>query len=137
MMGSYRELRVWEKAMDLVVEIYKLCKYLPKEETYGLSDQMRRASVSIPSNIAEGEGRKNNKEFIRYLYIAQGSISELQTQLEICVRLGYIPNEQIAAAENYTEEIGRMITKLIRNLQQQISKDREPTTTNQQPSTNN
>ena len=117
-MASYKELRVWQKAMELVVETYKLCEFLPKEETYGLSDQMRRAAVSIPSNIAEGQARKNKKEFIHFLYIAQGSLAELLTQLEICVRLGFIEQETTAKVENYAEEAGKMITNLMKNLQQ-------------------
>ena len=121
MMASYKELRVWQKAMNLVIETYKLCKYLPKEETYALSDQMRRAAVSIPSNIAEGQARKNKKEFIHFLYIAQGSIAELQTQLEICIRLGYIQKDQITEAITSSEETGKMITNLMKNLQQTIN----------------
>ena len=121
MMASYKELRVWQKAMNLVIETYKLCKYLPKEETYVLSDQMRRAAVSIPSNIAEGQARKNKKEFIHFLYIAQGSIAELQTQLEICIRLGYIQKDQITEAITSSEETGKMITNLMKNLQQTIN----------------
>ena len=117
-MASYKELRVWQKAMDLVIETYKLCQYLPKEETYGLSAQMRRAAVSIPSNIAEGQARKNKREFIHFLTIAQGSLAELQTQIEICVRLGYIREEQIIETEISFEEIGKMITNLMKNLQQ-------------------
>ena len=117
-MASYKELRVWQRAMDLVIEIYKLCRALPKEETYGLSDHMRRSAVSVPSNIAEGQARKNKKEFVHFLYIAQGSLAELLTQLEICVRLGYIGQDHAADAENYAAETGKMITNLMKNLQQ-------------------
>jgi four helix bundle protein len=84
---SYKDFTVWQKAMDLTVEIYKLVKLLPKEETYALSDQMRRAVVSIPSNIAEGQSRNSDKEFANFLGIARGSNSELETQLQICIRL--------------------------------------------------
>lgn len=117
-MASYRELRVWQKAMDLVIETYKLCRLLPREETYGLIDQMKRAAVSVPSNIAEGQARKNKKEFVHFLYIAQGSLAELLTQLEICVRLEYLNKDQTAAAETYSEETGKMISNLMKNLQQ-------------------
>ena len=86
-MASYKDLIVWQKAMDLVVEIYRICKFLPKEENYGLSDQMRRSVVSIASNIAEGQARDSKKDFIRFLSIAQGSKAELETQIEICRRL--------------------------------------------------
>ena len=78
---SYKDMIVWQKAMELAIEIYKLVKLLPKEETYALSDQMRRAAVSIPSNIAEGQSRSGTKEFVQFLSIAKGSNAELFTQL--------------------------------------------------------
>ena len=130
-MASYRELRAWKKAIDLVTEVYRLCKLLPKEETYGLSDQMRRAVVSIPSNIAEGQARESLNDFIRFLHIAQGSRAELETQLEICVQLNYISREEMSLAERYSAETGRMIRKLITALQN------SPATPNKQPSTTN
>ena len=77
--NSCEDLIVWQKAMDLTTEIYRLIKFLPREETYALSDQMRRAAVSIPSNIAEGHGRNSNKEFANFLSIARGSLTELRT----------------------------------------------------------
>ena len=77
--NSCEDLIVWQKAMDLTTEIYRLVKFLPREETYALSDQMRRAAVSIPSNIAEGHGRNSNKEFANFLSIARGSLTELRT----------------------------------------------------------
>lgn len=80
--SDFRELKVWQKAMELTVEIYSIVKLLPREETYALSDQMRRAAVSVPSNIAEGQGRETMKEFIRFLSVARGSLRELSTQLE-------------------------------------------------------
>ena len=79
MINSYKELFVWQKAMDLVAEIYRIVKLLPKEETYGLSDQMRRAAVSVPSNIAEGQARNTTRDFINFLYMARGSNAERQT----------------------------------------------------------
>ena len=82
-MNSYQDLEVWKKSIDFVEQIYRLVKQLPKEETYALSDQMRRAAVSIPSNIAEGANRKTTKEYIQFLYIALGSAAELETQLII------------------------------------------------------
>ena len=115
-MASYRELIVWQKAMDLVEEVYRLVKLLPREETYALSDQMRRAAVSIPSNIAEGHGRNSEKEFLRFLSIAQGSRAELDTQIEICIRLKYIDVEQVVAAQNLSNEVGKMLRKMIQNL---------------------
>jgi four helix bundle protein len=86
---SHKDLKVWQESMDLVIQIYKLVENFPKHEVYGLSSQIRRASISIPSNIAEGAGRKGGKEFTRFLYIALGSLSEVETQLEISQRLNY------------------------------------------------
>ncbi|HRU96803.1 MAG TPA: four helix bundle protein [Ruminococcus sp.] len=112
----YQNLIVWQKAMELVEETYRLTSCLPKEETYALSDQMRRAAVSIPSNIAEGAGRKTNNDFTHFLVIARGSRYELETQILICIRLGFIKEEQAARAFELCSEIGKMITSLIRNL---------------------
>ncbi len=87
--NSYRDLIVWQKGMLLCKEVYLLTQNFPKEEIYGLTSQMRRSVISIPSNIAEGRGRNSDKEFIRFLQIALGSIYELQTQLELAFELGY------------------------------------------------
>ena len=116
MVNSYRELIVWQKAMDLVVEIYRLVKLLPKDERYALSDQMRRSAVSIPSNIAEGHTRNSTKEYIQFLSIAKGSDAELQTQLSICSRLGYLTSEQISNAIDLSEEVGKMISSIQKRL---------------------
>ena len=113
---SYQDLQVWQKSMDLVVEIYKIVKLLPKEETYALSDQMRRAAVSIPSNIAEGQQRQTTKEFKYFLSIAKSSCSELTTQLLICQRINYLTNSQAQYALSLADEIGRMLTVLSCNL---------------------
>ncbi len=91
-MTSFKDLEVWKQGIDLVTEVYKLTGMFPSHEQFGLVSQMRRAAVSIPSNIAEGQGRKNVKEFIQFLYIAKGSLAELETQLIICERLKYIDN---------------------------------------------
>ena len=115
---SYKDLKVWQKSMSLVIEIYRLVKLLPKEETYALSDQMRRAVVSVPSNIAEGQARNSRKEFINFLFIAQGSRAELETQIEICVRLNYLQREQVASATNLINEVGKMLSSLIVKLSQ-------------------
>ena len=92
---GYENLLVWQQAMDLVVEVYELVKKLPKEETYALSDQIRRSAVSIPSNIAEGASRNSSKEFVQFLYIALGSTAELETQLRIADRIGYAKTTEI------------------------------------------
>ncbi len=97
-MKSYRGLAVWEKAMDLVEEVYRITNLLPKGERYALSDQLRRAVVSIPSNIAEGYGRNGVKEYARFLNIARGSKYEVETQLLICVRLRFVTDSEINKA---------------------------------------
>ncbi|MBR3725220.1 MAG: four helix bundle protein [Bacteroidales bacterium] len=117
--SNYKELKVWQKAMDLTVEVYKLVKLLPKEETYALSDQMRRAVVSIPSNIAEGQGRNSDKEFIQFLSIARGSLWELETQIEICLRIGYIDQSLATNIYNLIEEISKMLNALSNSLKPQ------------------
>lgn len=117
--SNYKELKVWQKAMDLTVEVYKLVKLLPKEETYALSDQMRRAVVSIPSNIAEGQGRNSDKEFIQFLSIARGSLWELETQIEICLRIGYIDQSMATDTNNLIAEISKMLNALSNSLKPQ------------------
>ena len=114
--SSYQGLSVWQKAMELTTVIYKLVKKLPKEELYSLSDQIRRAVVSIPSNIAEGQERNINKEFIHFLTISRGSKAELETQLLICVKVGYLNETEIIEAMNLSTEIGEMLTSLINKL---------------------
>ena len=110
---DYKDFIVWQKAIDLSVEVYRLVKLLPKIETYALSDQMRRAVVSIPSNIAEGQGRNSTKEFVHFLGIARGSQKELETQLYLCMRFEYFTEEEISTAMNLCEEIGKMLNALI------------------------
>lgn len=117
--SNYKELKVWQKAMDLTVEVYNLVKLLPKEETYALSDQMRRAVVSIPSNIAEGQGRNSDKEFIQFLSIARGSLWELETQIELCLRIGYIDQSLATDTNNLIAEISKMLNALSNSLKPQ------------------
>ncbi len=114
--NSYKELTVWQKAIDLVVEVYRIVKLLPKEETYALSDQMRRAAVYIPSNIAEGNARKSKKEYVNFLSIAQGSRAELQTQLIICEKLNYINGEELQVIMSLSDEVGKMLNSMIKVL---------------------
>ena len=118
---NHKELLVWQKAMQLVVDVYNLIRLLPKEETYGLSDQMRRAAISIPSNIAEGNARSSQKDMVHFLYIAQGSRAELETQLELCELIGYISKDRLEPVLMQTQEIGRMLSGLIKSTLQQIS----------------
>ncbi len=103
---------VWQKAMDVAKQIYLLVRELPKEETYALSDQMRRAVVSIPSNIAEGQARNSTKEFAHFLSIANGSRAELETQLLLCVGIGYFSEDEVSEVMTQLQEIGKMLNKL-------------------------
>jgi len=109
MAKSYRELLVWQKGIQLTVQIYQLSKAFPREETYGPTSQMRRCAVSIPSNIAEGAGRLNTAEYKQFLGIARGSSFELQTQLIIAKELGFGDAAQIAQADGMCNEIGKML----------------------------
>ena len=86
----HRKLKVWQASMDFVVELYNELRRFPAQEKFGIAAQLQRAAVSIPSNVAEGAARKNTRELLQFLYIARGSLSELDTQLEICLRLGYL-----------------------------------------------
>lgn len=113
---SYEDLSVWKKSMNLAVMIYELTKLMPKEEVYGLSAQMRRAAVSVPSNIAEGQQRVSTRDFLRFLSIARGSNAELQTQLLLACKLNYFQSEQIQKAMNLTREVSKMINALMISL---------------------
>ena len=113
---DFKDLILWQRAMDLVVEVYDLVKKLPKEELFALSDQIRRAVISIPSNIAEGQGRNSSKEFIHFLSIAKGSKAELETQLLLCVRINYLKELEIEKAMSLVEEVGKMLHSLQKRL---------------------
>jgi four helix bundle protein len=113
---SFHDLYTWQKAMELVEEVYRLTQFFPKEETYGLRSQVRRAAVSIPSNIAEGQGRESTKEFQHFLSIARGSLYEVITQLLIAQRLKYITKEQLQPANGLSDEVGKLINGLINSL---------------------
>ena len=115
-MKTYRELLVWQKSMLLVTEIYKLSKSFPKDESYGLTSQIRRCAVSIPSNIAEGYGRNSTSDYIRFLNIATGSLYELQTDMEIALNLQYIDRHNFSELYESSREIERMLSSLIRKL---------------------
>ena len=108
----YQNLIVWQKAMDLVDEIYRLTKLLPREELFALSDQMRRAVVSVPSNIAEGHGRQTDKEFKQFLSVARGSLYELETQIQVAIRQHYFSADSAEAALTLCREVGKMLTKM-------------------------
>jgi four helix bundle protein len=115
-MKTFRELIVWQKSVELVTNIYSVTQVFPKEEIYGLTNQIRRAAVSIPSNIAEGFGRDSKKEFKRFLLISMGSIFEIQTQLEIAKNLNFFSKEEYLTTFNSTREIEAMLSALIRKL---------------------
>ena len=113
---TYRDLFVWQKSMLLVTEIYKISKSFPKDETYGLVSQMRRCAISIPSNIAEGYGRKSTSDYVRFLRIAAGSLYELQTQMEISLNLGYLKRNKFGELYESGREIERMLSSLTRKM---------------------
>ncbi len=115
--NNFKDLVVWQKSMDLVTEVYKLIILLPKDEVYALSSQMRRAAVSVPSNIAEGKQRSTSKDYSRFLNIARGSAAELETQLLICVRLGYLSENQIDSTLCLCDEIQKMLNVLSEKIQ--------------------
>jgi four helix bundle protein len=113
---SFRDLDVWNKAMDLVVEVYALTRGFPSDERYGLTSQMRRAALSVASNIAEGNGRSYRREYAHHVSIARGSLSELMTCLEIAQRLGYISRDVFRPLAVRLEEVSRMLLMLMRAL---------------------
>jgi four helix bundle protein len=130
---SYKDLVVWQKAMDLVEMIYRQTNAFPKEELYGLSSQLRRAVVSIPSNIAEGQGRAGPAEFSRFLNIAYGSLMEVETQLLIAQRLQYI-HDELEGVFQLISRVGQLINGLLRSLKN-VSRitDHGPRTTDHDP----
>jgi four helix bundle protein len=113
---SYRELIAWQKAMKLVTEIYQATKTFPIEERYGLSNQLRRAAVSVPSNIAEGQARFSGKDFHRFLSMSRGSLVEIETQLQIAMNLGYLKLSDGAALLDETAELGRILNGLLASI---------------------
>ena len=115
-MHRYKELHVWQKAVDLAVEVYRITEKLPAEEKYGLISQINKSAVSIPSNIAEGAGRNGKKEFDNFLGIALGSSFELDTQIFISNRLDYINDRDFQHLENELEYLQNMIVKLKKSL---------------------
>lgn len=117
MLNSYKDLIVWQKAMDLAEEVYLLSKRFPKEEQFAFTYQIRRAVVSVPSNIAEGKGRTSKAEYLHFLSVANGSLSEVDTQLLLAVRIGYLDQHQVTEALNLREEVSRMLAALRTKLQ--------------------
>jgi len=113
---SYKDLLVWQKGIEIVKEIYLLCKDLPKEEIYGLQSQMKRASISVVSNIAEGYGRNYKKSYIHFLKIARGSLLELETQIIISNELKLISNDQFNAINSLITEESKMLNAFIKSI---------------------
>ena len=129
MINSYKDLKVWNKAMDLTTMVYDALKTFPPKEEYGLSSQMRRSSVSIPSNIAEGYGRNSTLDYCRFLQIALGSAYELETQVELARRLDYVDNDTANKLATQLTEIGRMLNSLINKIK--LDKNKLQNTNNQ------
>ena len=116
MVNSHKDLVVWQKSVNLVVEVYKLTRGFPKEEIYGLTSQMRRAAVSIPSNIAEGRLRGTRKDFTQFLRVAYGSAGELETQIEIAQKLDETKGLDYAVTSSLLSEVMKMLNRMISNL---------------------
>ncbi len=114
--GSYRDLDVWQLAMDIVIEIYRVTRAFPAEEKFGLVSQLRRAGVAIPSNIAEGHGRLGAAEFRRFVSIARGSVAEVETQLAVAVAIGFIDVDAITSLSSQLDQLSRMLFGLYRRL---------------------
>ena len=115
--SSYRDLEVWQRGMDLVELVYTLTKPFPADERFGLTAQLRRAAISIPPNVAEGWGRGPRKEFMHFLKIARGSLAEVETQLIVAHRLGYLEEESLRSALDKATVEGKMLTALLRSLE--------------------
>ena len=126
---SYRDLRVWQRGMDLVAEVYEVTREFPQEERFGLTSQMRRSAISVPSNIAEGFGRESNGDFARFLRVAQGSLKELETQLLVSQRLDMLAADDADATLGKCDEIGRILRGLI----SKVRDDQRTTTDHRRP----
>jgi four helix bundle protein len=112
----HRRLQVWQASLDFVIELYRELQGFPSHEKFGLVSQLQRAAVSIPSNIAEGAARRNTRELLQFLYIARGSVSELDTQLEICFRIGFMQDPVFRRLTSKLNEISKMLNGLIASL---------------------
>jgi len=117
---SYKDLEVWKQSMDLVEECYRFSDRFPRSEEFGLRSQVRRSAVSVPSNIAEGNGRSTTGDYLRHVSIAHGSLMELETQVLIAGRLRYVDAAVVSEVMRRTDEIGRMLTALARRLREKV-----------------
>ncbi|MBZ5719569.1 MAG: four helix bundle protein [Acidobacteriia bacterium] len=116
MSGSYRDLKAWQKSIELVLEVYTCTRTFPRDELYGLANQLRRAAVSVPSNIAEGKGRSSDKEFVLFLHHARGSVCEVETQLTMANRLGYLTQSETDRLVGRASEVAKIVNGLINSL---------------------
>jgi len=121
---NHRDLAVWQKSMALAVSVHALSKQMPREEMFGLTSQMRRAAVSVPSNTAEGAARHTTKEFLTFLYIARGSLAELETQLRLTRAIGYLPDDLVSPALASADEVGRLLTSVIAGLKRRLARSK-------------
>jgi four helix bundle protein len=117
MAGTYQDLKVWQLAMEMVFQVYRCSAGFPKQEIYGLTSQMRRSAVSVPSNIAEGKGRFSRKELVHYLFQARGSLLELETQILIGRKLEYLDDFESKRLIALTSEVGRLLNGLVNSFQ--------------------
>jgi four helix bundle protein len=113
---DYRDLVLWQRAIEMAAEVHRTTLKMPRHEMFGMAAQIRRAAVSVPSNIAEGSGRRTTREFIAFLHIARGSLSELRTQLFLAERVGYLTSADVSTAEKLADEVGRLLNAVIRGL---------------------
>jgi len=123
MKDTYRDLVAWQRAMVLVTQVYRATEAFPRREMYGLTNQLRRAAVSVPSNIAEGKGRRSKKEYLQFLFKARGSLFEVETQLEISNNLGYIAADKFVAIQEQSGSVARVLGGLIVAVERQIADD--------------
>ena len=117
---SHRDLIVWQKAMALVASVYGLTKTFPHDEIYALTSQTRKAAVSVPANIAEGQGRRLSGEFHQFFANSRGSLMELDTHLEVACRVGYLSQAQLKSIQNDLNEVGRLLNGLMRSIRKQV-----------------
>lgn len=113
---SFKELKTWQHAQELAVDIYKITKLFPDEEKFGLSNQLRRAAVSIGSNIAEGFSRQSAREKVQFYHIAKGSLTEVESQIDLAFRIGYITESDLSAVSDKSQNTGRLLTALLRHV---------------------
>ena len=125
-MRSHKDLDVWKLSIELVLDIYQICRQMPVHERYGLSAQMKRAAVSIPSNVAEGAARKSHKEFIQFLFISKSSAAEVQSHLYVAMDQGYITEKSFNEIYDKAEKVSKLTSGFIKYLTSQLKKPKQP-----------